>query len=101
MLLGSRFDAIICASDPMAVGAVDAARDEFGLRVPDDLSVVGFDGAVPATWSIYRATTIRQPVHVMAEAAVEMLLDRIVDPVLPVERRLFAGELVRGGSARL
>lgn len=101
MDLHGDYDAIICANDLMAVGAIDAARDDFGLRVPEDLSIVGFDGAAPATWSSYRVTTIRQPVHAMAEAAVSMLLERVENPLLPVERRLLAGQFIRGASANV
>ncbi len=94
-------DAIICANDLMAIGAMDAARAEYGRTVPQDLSVVGFDGVGPATWLAYQVTTIRQPVRRMTEAAVAMLLERINRPELSPEQRLFAGELLRGSSARL
>lgn len=98
---GRALDALICANDLMAIGAVDAARETLGLKVPDDLSVVGFDGTGPASWASYRLTTVRQPVRRMTEAAVAMLLERVEKPELPPERRLFAGELVVGSSARL
>jgi DNA-binding LacI/PurR family transcriptional regulator len=97
----SRYDAIICVSDLMAIGAIDMARDDYGLSVPETLSVVGFDGSDPATWSSYDVTSIRQPVRRMTEAAVTMLLERVLDSALPTERRLFAGEFIRGSSARL
>ncbi len=96
-----RPDALICANDLMALGAMDAARDEFGLSVPDDLSIVGFDGVGPAAWPSYRLTTIRQPVRRMTDAAVTMLLERIANPELPPEVRSFTGSFIRGQSARL
>ena len=96
-----RPDALICANDLMAIGAIDAARDEFGLSIPGDLSVVGFDGVGPAAWPSYRLTTIRQPVRRMTEAAVTMLLERIANPDLPPEVRSFSGSLIEGRSARL
>ena len=94
-------DAIICANDLMALGAIDAARHEFGLSLPQDISIVGFDGVGPAAWPSYRLTTIRQPVRRMTEAAVTMLLERVESPALPPEMRSFTGALVEGGSARL
>jgi DNA-binding LacI/PurR family transcriptional regulator len=94
-------DAVICANDLMALGAIDAARHELGLAIPGDVSVVGFDGVGPAAWPSYRLTTIRQPVGRMTEAAVAMLLERVVTPDLPPELRSFAGLLVEGASARL
>jgi DNA-binding LacI/PurR family transcriptional regulator len=98
---GGRLDALICANDLMALGAIDAARAEFDRAVPDALSVVGFDGVSPATWQSYRLSTIRQPVRRMAEAAVGMLIERIEQPSLPPEMRTFAGSLIEGMSARL
>ena len=100
-LTNRKLDALICANDVMAIGAIDSARINFGLQVPGDLSVVGFDGVGPATWLAYQVTTIRQPVRRMTEAAVAMLLERIDRPDLSPEQRLFAGELLPGSSARL
>jgi DNA-binding LacI/PurR family transcriptional regulator len=96
-----RPDALICANDLMAIGAMDAARDEFGLSIPKDLSIVGFDGVGPAAWPSYRLTTISQPVRRMTDAAVTMLLERIDNPELPPEVRSFSGSLIEGRSARL
>ncbi len=101
MTLRDRYDAVICVSDLMAIGAIDRSRDAFGLRVPEDLSIVGFDGSGPASWSSYRVTSVRQPVRRMTEAAVTMLVERIEDLTLPAERRLFTGQFVAGRSARL
>lgn len=99
-MTGRTLDALICANDLMAIGAIDCARETFGMRVPDDLSIVGFDGVAPAMWTSYRLSTIRQPVRRMTEAAVAMLMERIADPDLPPEVRTFAGALIEGTSAR-
>lgn len=101
MMTDRKLDALICANDLMAIGAIDSARHAFGLRVPEDLSIVGFDGVSPATWSSYQVATIRQPVRRMTEAAVAMLVERIEEPSLAPERRFFAGEFIEGRSARL
>jgi DNA-binding LacI/PurR family transcriptional regulator len=94
-------DAVVAVSDLMAIGAMDAARKALGLKIPDDLSVVGFDGSGPAQWGSYDLTSIRQPVRRMTEAAVAMLVERIEDNATPPEQRLFTGQLLSGGSARI
>lgn len=96
-----RLDALICANDLMAIGAIDCARADLGIAVPGALSIVGFDGVAPAMWASYRVSTVRQPVRRMTEAAVAMLMERIEDPELPPEVRTFAGKLIEGASARL
>jgi DNA-binding LacI/PurR family transcriptional regulator len=93
--------AVICGNDVMAIGCMDAARFDFSLPIPAKLSVVGFDGVGPSRWSSYHLTTIRQPVKEMAEAAIALLMDRIERPTLLPEKRLLAGQLVEGHSARL
>lgn len=100
-LTDGKLDALLCANDLMALGAMDYARHRAGLRVPDQLSVVGFDGVAPAGWDSYRLSTIRQPVRRMTQAAVEMILERIADPELPPEVRTFTGAPVAGESAKL
>jgi len=92
-------DAIVCANDIMAIGCIDTLRHEYDVNVPQDIAIVGFDGAAPAFWASYELTTIVQPVERMVEAAVTMLLERIEDPESPAEKRVFAGKLVRGTSA--
>lgn len=94
-------DAVICVSDVMAIGAIDGCRFDLALQVPEDISIVGFDGSEPAGWMSYQVTSIRQPVRRMTEAAVQMLMERIEDPSLPAERRSFVGAFVPGQSARI
>ncbi|MFE7631858.1 LacI family DNA-binding transcriptional regulator [Kocuria sp. NPDC057446] len=62
--------ALFAASDEAALGAFEAAR-QAGLRVPEDLSVVGFDDTLLARWASPKLTTVRQPLHAMGEMAVE------------------------------
>jgi DNA-binding LacI/PurR family transcriptional regulator len=93
-------DAVICANDMMAIGCIDEARHGLGLRVPQDVSVVGFDGSAPGRWASYDLATIRQPTHAMVDAAIEMLTARIENPAVGIEKRVFSGELVGGASAR-
>lgn len=96
-----RLDAVICANDLMAIGAVDAARGTLGLSVPEQLSIVGFDGVGPGQWDSYLLTTVRQPVRRMTQAAVQMMSERIEEPDLPPEVRSFVGQMIAGKTARL
>jgi DNA-binding LacI/PurR family transcriptional regulator len=93
-------DALICANDLMAIGAIDSARTYFGKTVPGDLSVVGFDGVGPASWLSYQVTTIRQPVRRMTEAAIAMLIERIERPDLSPEPVSFYPERRHGWHDR-
>jgi LacI family transcriptional regulator len=73
---GKRFTALFAFNDISAIGAVRAFRDA-GLRVPEDVSVVGFDDIQAAAYLIPRLTTVRQPLRQMGEMAARQLLMRI------------------------
>ncbi len=90
---------VICSSDVMAIGALhEAARQ--GLRVPDDLSIVGFDGIEATRWSVPELTTVEQPIAQVAETAVETLQRLIEDPGRPQPNSYFRPVLrVRASSA--
>ena len=94
-------DAVFCVNDPLAFGVLDACRFTLGLRVPDGISVVGFDDVAEAGHRSYDLTTVHQDIGGMAASAVAMLLDRLDAPDRPAQRLLLPGTLVRRGSARL
>jgi LacI family transcriptional regulator len=71
-----RFSAIVSFNDIAAIGAIRALRDA-NLRVPDDISVVGFDDIKAAAYHNPSLTTIRQPLHDMGQSAARILLQRI------------------------
>lgn len=68
--------ALVCGDDEVAMGAIDAVIDR-GLRVPEDVSVVGFDDVPIAALRPIGLTTVRQPAGEMGRRAVELLIDRI------------------------
>lgn len=88
---------IICASDPLALGAVRAARRE-GLRVPDEISVVGYDDSAFMNCTEPPLTTVRQPIEAMGRAAVELLVTQIQGGSVTPGELLFEPELVVRGS---
>ena len=78
--------AIFASNDDMAAASVSVAR-RFGLSVPDDLSVVGFDDTALATTVWPELTTVKQPIAAMAEAALELLIADIRSPASSAPRR--------------
>lgn len=92
-------DAIFCAADVMALGALDVARYELGIRVPEELSIIGFDDIPMASWPAYNLTTIRQPVDEMIDTAVQLVSQK-EDGIPTGQIKLLPGELIVRGSAR-
>ena len=76
-------DAVFVANDHMAIAAMDVLRQEIGLRVPEDVSVVGFDDVPQASWGAYRLTTVVQSVEDMVEATVELLHEQMREGTHP------------------
>ncbi|WP_202614703.1 LacI family DNA-binding transcriptional regulator [Elioraea sp. Yellowstone] len=96
-----RPDAVFCANDEMALGVIDAARTRFGLDIPRDLSVVGFDDTPSAGLAAYRLTTVAQDVAALAQAAVAALEDPAASPRRAAPQWRIPCRLVLRRSARL
>ena len=75
--------ALFCISDVMAIGAIRAIRD-LGRRVPEDISVVGYDGIPLGQFSLPRLATVRQDTQLLAEQGVELLLGSLQRRRAPV-----------------
>lgn len=75
-----RPDGLFVANDHMAFAAMDVLRNELGLRIPDDVQVVGFDNLPQAHWGAYQLTTVAQDAIAMTEATISVLLDQISSP---------------------
>ncbi|WP_421700896.1 LacI family DNA-binding transcriptional regulator [Aliiroseovarius sp.] len=78
-------DSVFCTTDLLALGFLDGLRLAHGVRVPDDVQVVGFDDIPQAGWKSYQLSTIRQCYEAAAVDAVELILKRISDPARPHE----------------
>ncbi|MDX2186463.1 MAG: LacI family DNA-binding transcriptional regulator [Opitutaceae bacterium] len=85
--------AFVCTSDMIAMAAIRTAVGE-GLRVPKDVAVVGFDDIDQAAYMNPSLTTMRQPIHEMAEAIVELALHRLESNALPVQQRRYDAQIV-------
>jgi DNA-binding LacI/PurR family transcriptional regulator len=90
---------VICSSDLMAIGVLQEAAAR-GLRVPEDLSVVGFDGIEAGAWTSPALTTVEQPIDDIAETAVNALRTLIAEPEKPLPDYSFRPRLrVRASTA--
>ena len=96
--MGKAFTALFAMSDSMAVGACKAILDH-GCSIPDQYSVVGFDGMDVAQYYNPSITTIRQPVEEMAEATIRMLLE-LIRKKNKSRHLVFEGQLIEGQSVR-
>ncbi|MEN8199149.1 MAG: LacI family DNA-binding transcriptional regulator [Thermodesulfobacteriota bacterium] len=86
--------AIFCSNDLLALGAMKGAR-ECGLRLPSDLSIVGFDDIQTASYVVPALTTIRQPAYEMGRKAAELLFQLMESPSTPVQQMLRSELIVR------
>lgn len=93
-------DVVVCTNDLMAIGCIDTARAEFGLSIPRDLSVTGFDGIASSAWLCYNLTTMRLPIAEMALATADLFAAMMAGTAEP-QQRIFAASIVDGGTARL
>ena len=94
-----RPDAVFVGNDHMAFAVMDVLRFELGLRVPEDVSVVGFDDVPPASWPAYNLTTYRQPVDQMVAETVAMLIAKIGAEGAEPRQVVLEGDLIIRGSA--
>ncbi len=96
--MGARFTALVVANDQMALGAIRALRQR-GRRVPEDVSVVGFDDIPEAAYYDPPLTTVRQNFAALGEQSVEYLMTLIENPDTPLHQRVLYPQLVERKSA--
>jgi LacI family transcriptional regulator len=95
--LPERATAIIGSNDQMTLAALDVAR-EFGLRVPDDLSLISFDNTPIVRFTLPALTAVDQPIAATASRAVELIIDVQRGAPLPTEPVVVPASLVRRQS---
>lgn len=90
----TRPNAVFCANDLMALGALDMARRELSLRIPEDVAIVGFDDIDIASWAGYSLTTVHQPFAEMAADTFQYLTNNIHDNSVCNTLKLFQCHIV-------
>lgn len=93
-----KFTCLFCISDILAIGAMRAIH-EAGLRIPEDVSVIGFDGLEQGKYCIPSLTTIKQPAEEMAHSSVKILLNHLRSGA-PHTHKIFAAMPILGESYR-
>jgi DNA-binding LacI/PurR family transcriptional regulator len=89
-----RPDGIYCVNDFLALGALEVARGEFGLRIPEDLGIIGFDDVPASSWPSFKLTSIRQRSEQMVNEVVDILLEHIEHPDTPPTTRRVPVDLI-------
>lgn len=93
MTRNKHIDGIFCGNDIIALGVMDAIR-VIGLRIPEDVSVIGFDNIRPSEWPSYSLTTWEQPLEEMVDSTVELLLKEMGDKKSTPQVIMMKGHLV-------
>jgi DNA-binding LacI/PurR family transcriptional regulator len=84
-------DGLFCLNDEIAQGVMDTARYEFGLTIPDDLAIIGYDDIDAASWPTYGLTTVKQPLDKLISESVKIIEglslnpDSIHNQIIPVD----------------
>ena len=94
-------DAVFVANDDMAFAVMDVIRFELDLKIPEDVSVVGYDDVPVASWPAYNLTTVRQPANRMVAEAVSILMDSIENKTNEPRRIEIDGPLIIRGSTKI
>ncbi|ABV93015.1 transcriptional regulator [Dinoroseobacter shibae DFL 12 = DSM 16493] len=92
-------EAYFCGDDVLSIGAL-AAIEAAGLRVPQDVGIIGLNDMEMAGWSNLDLTTIRQPVQQIISSSIELVVAMLEEPDRYPEARLFACEVIERGTLR-
>jgi DNA-binding LacI/PurR family transcriptional regulator len=95
---GHQLDGVFCANDAMALGAIAAAREKYALRVPEDLSIVGFDDIAMAGWPSLNLSTVRNDMDQTVSQILRMLTERLDHPEKPGEIVMIPPTFISRGS---
>lgn len=99
LLERGEFDAVFCGDDILAIGGLDACIEN-GVKVPEQLGIIGFNDIAMAAWPAYRLTTVRQPIGDIISSAVEMIADMVDQQSASSVSKLFHCTLVERATLR-
>lgn len=99
LLQGTPAEAYFCGDDVLSIGALSAIRDA-GLRVPQDIGVIGLNDMDMSRWESINLTTIRQPVAEIIEASIDLVVATIARPDRHPETRLFPCRVIERSTLR-
>ncbi len=94
-------DAVFVVQDLMAFAVMDVLRDELGIKIPDEVSIVGYDDVPPAALAAYDLTTMRQRANIMVDKTVSLLLNKIDNPALVPQHIKVKSPLIIRSSAKI
>ena len=93
-------DAVFVANDHMAFAVMDVLRMELGLKIPEDVSVIGYDDVKISSWPSYDLTTVRQPINNMVDRTISLLISQL-EANNPAKQIEIDSELIIRSSAKL
>ena len=99
LLMTNPAEAYFCGDDVIAIGALSAAQSA-GLRVPDDVGLIGLNDMEMTRWENINLTTIHQPIQQIIRSSVELVISMLDDPATTPETRLFPCHIVERGTLR-
>ena len=96
---GKKFDGVVCASDEIAIGVINALREN-NINVPTDVSVIGFNDNVVASYFYPKLTTVKQPSYDMGSVAMRMLIKMLNNKPLEQDQYVLDYKLIRRESCK-
>ena len=92
-------EAYFCGDDVLSIGAMSAIQSR-GLKIPEDIGILGLNDMEIAGWDIINLTTIQQPIKDIVNSTIELIVAVMENPSSKPESRLFPCEIVERGTLR-
>ena len=96
---GPSVEAYFCGDDVLSIGALSAVRDA-GLKVPQDIGLIGLNDMEMSGWENINLTTIRQPIKQIISSSIELVVAMLDDPDRYPEARLFPSTVIERGTLK-